>query len=160
MTSNRKPGDIVENVIEQLVTEEDAVEFLRIVRSASAKLLHHEQRTNISLVLASALTLKTLPPKAKLAIRNAVLAVCQSDADFFAFIRFYSVKQHTARSGGTGTSKLSGGILKLVRNFYRNKDAVELAECITRTESWHSWQHRDLMKLAHVSFKSDTCKYQ
>ncbi|KAJ8949561.1 hypothetical protein NQ318_016192 [Aromia moschata] len=123
-----------------------ANDLLRIILSASEdKLIPH--RATLYNILACAMANEGISEKSKPEISATVLKICRSDKEFFDFIMYVT-------SLRTDKCKLPPTAAKTVRKYYTNKSAQDLVNSYTKYNSYHSWSHKDLIKLGHV--KSDT----
>ena len=50
------------------------------------------------------------------------------------------------------------GMRRAVSEWYLTRDAMDLADCVTRYRGRHGWSHRDILKLAHIK-PNDIGKY-
>ncbi|XP_060523546.1 RNA-binding protein Ro60-like [Cylas formicarius] len=97
--------------------------------------------------LANILNLNDISDESKHRVTSLVLEICQSDQEFFDFIKYHSKTR-------LKKSKLSHTVIKAVGKFYNRKSPLELAQSYAKFNRYHKWSHKDLIKLAHV--KSDT----
>lgn len=100
------------------------------------------QRSTMFLFLGRLMHYEKITPELKSKVTAKVLSLCQSDEDFFDFIKYYTELR--------AYSKLPSSVEKLVRKFYNKKTPEELARSFAKFNSLHKWTHKDLIKLAHV----------
>ncbi|KAF5287674.1 hypothetical protein FQA39_LY15774 [Lamprigera yunnana] len=72
-------------------------------------------------------------------IYTTLLIIIKGPEDLFKFLQFHSALQ----------MKIGTAVKKLIQNYYFNKDPLVLAYEVTLTKGYHSWTHKDLMKLIH-----------
>ncbi|CAG9769574.1 unnamed protein product [Ceutorhynchus assimilis] len=116
------------------------------ILDAANKDNHLPRRSNLFFILANLAILEQIKPEQKSKITAKVLELCQSDEEFFMFIKYYTERKPK--------SKMPSSIEKLVRKYYTKKSPLELAQSVASCNKMHTWTHKDLIKLAH--FKSDT----
>ncbi|XP_030747696.1 60 kDa SS-A/Ro ribonucleoprotein-like [Sitophilus oryzae] len=126
----------IENELKEVFSVLDAANSDKNLPSRSTifmflgQLLHHEKMT----------------PTLKSQVTAKVLQLCQSDEDFFDFIKYYTQLRKNC--------KLPSSVEKIVKKYYTKKSSLELAQSFAQFNSLHTWTHKDLIKLAHV--KPDT----
>lgn len=124
-------------------------DLLNIILSASEdKLVPY--RATLYFLLACVLKSEEVTEKIKPEISATVLKICKSDKEFFNFIKYVSTLKVN--------NKLPPTVSKAIRKFYDSKSAHDLANSFAKYTSYHSWSHKDLIKIGHV--KSNTpCKW-
>lgn len=120
-------------------------EMFSVLDAASAD-KNLPRRSIIFLVLGKLMHWENITPELKSKITAKVLELCQSDEEFFCFIKYYTQLRRQ--------NKMPSSVEKLVRKFYMKKTPLELAQSVAKFNGLHKWSHKDLIKLAHV--KSDT----
>ncbi|KAJ9576484.1 hypothetical protein L9F63_006697, partial [Diploptera punctata] len=128
------------NSIEALLADSKEIDAVtHIVKAYSDGYSAHPQ----SLVFALALCIRQ-PTSERLreAAYNAIKTVCKSPKDFFLFIKFaYDLARPQTGWGH--------GMRRAVIEWYLSKDAMELADCVTKYRGRHGWTHTDIVKLTH-----------
>lgn len=72
--------------------------------------------------------------------------LCKDTKDFLLFISYASElsKQQSIPRNGFGH-----GWRNAINKWYTSKNALNLAECVTKYKSRHGWTHKDIIKLSH-----------
>lgn len=70
---------------------------------------------------------------------QTVLQIIKNDKDLFEFIKFFTKIRKTFPSG----------LNKLISTYYLSKDPFELAKDVAKSNGYHGWTHKDLIKLSH-----------
>ncbi|KAK3605257.1 hypothetical protein CHS0354_037658 [Potamilus streckersoni] len=70
--------------------------------------------------------------------------VCEDTKDLFTFLKHN--KNYDRNRKGWGR-----GLRRAVNNWYNTKDAIRLAELVTRYRFFAGWGHRDVFRMAHIA---------
>ncbi|KAJ8927403.1 hypothetical protein NQ314_020183 [Rhamnusium bicolor] len=104
-------------------------------------------RATLYSILACALNSEAITDKIKPEITATVLKICKSDEEFFDFIKYITTLRQKK-------CKFSTSVGKTVRQFYNRKTALDLVHSYAKYKGYHSWTHKDLIKLGHVNTKA------
>ncbi|XP_034934542.1 60 kDa SS-A/Ro ribonucleoprotein [Chelonus insularis] len=88
--------------------------------------------------------------KLRQAAYSFVVEECKNPEQFMLFISFTS---QLSKQAATPKHGYGHGWRNAVNRWYLSRNAVNLAECVTKYKSRHGWKHRDIIKLSHLATK-------
>ncbi|KAF5293979.1 hypothetical protein FQR65_LT10950 [Abscondita terminalis] len=111
--------------------------LLNIIEIVNSEALLPKRET-LFFVLALATTVSPNPEYTH-KLYTTLQNIIKSLEDLFKFLKFYTTLQ----------KKFSSAVNKVIGAYYFKKDPLALAEEITKSKGFHSWTHKDLIKLSH-----------
>ncbi|XP_025830389.1 60 kDa SS-A/Ro ribonucleoprotein-like [Agrilus planipennis] len=91
------------------------------------------------LAVVARTNLVSVPDTVRNRVYTTALSIMRSTEEFFMFIRFCTLQKRSFPSG----------LNKLIGEFYLKKEPMDLVKEISKSKGFHSWTHKDLLKLSH-----------